>query len=79
MGYTIRTEQYRYTEWLEFNYDKSLPKWVSPDVQRELYDHVTDPGENNNIVGERPDVAARLHAQLRLGWRGALVQNRCLK
>jgi iduronate 2-sulfatase len=43
MGYTIRTDQFRYTEWRDFN---------SSEVQaRELYDHSNDHGETVNVVG----------------------------
>lgn len=42
MGYSIRTERYRYTEWREFE---------SGDViARELYDHDVDPDENINVA-----------------------------
>ena len=37
-GYSIRTEQYRYTEWLEGK------------AGRELYDHRTDPDEIRNLA-----------------------------
>jgi len=43
MGYSIRTERYRYTEWREFK---------TGEVQaRELYDHTTDPLETVNLAG----------------------------
>lgn len=43
MGYSIRTERYRYTEWREFK---------SGEVRaRELYDHKTDPLETVNLAG----------------------------
>ena len=43
MGYSIRTERYRYNEWRDFQTGK---------VQaRELYDHNTDPGETVNSAG----------------------------
>jgi len=38
MGYSIRTDRYRYTEWDEGR------------AGRELYDHESDPGENNNLA-----------------------------
>lgn len=43
MGYSMRTDRYRYTEWRSF---------ASPDqiVARELYDHQSDPRETINIV-----------------------------
>lgn len=64
MGYTMRTDRYRYTEWQQK--DKTV-------VARELYDHQTDPGENVNIAN-RPDAAetvAQLGRMLSDGWQAA--------
>jgi arylsulfatase A-like enzyme len=65
MGWSMRTDRYRYTEWGAF---KQKPQF------RELYDHQVDPDENENIV-DKPELAetvARLSEQLHRGWRGAL-------
>ena len=53
-GYSMRTERYRYTEWLE------------GDAGRELYDHSNDPGEVTNLASDpkRADTIARLSKQL---------------
>ncbi|MCA9231566.1 MAG: sulfatase [Planctomycetales bacterium] len=54
MGYSIRTDRYRYTEWREFS---------SGDVRvRELYDHQVDSDESKNVV----DVASYSAATSRL-------------
>jgi iduronate 2-sulfatase len=51
MGYSIRTERWRYTEWRD---------WKTAEVRaRELYDHANDPFETINIAG-RPDAATRI-------------------
>ncbi|MDQ8199410.1 sulfatase [Pelagicoccus enzymogenes] len=43
MGYSLRSEAFRYTEWRD---------WQSGDVfARELYDHRVDPGETRNVSG----------------------------
>jgi iduronate 2-sulfatase len=42
IGYSIKTEQYRYTEWTKASSGKVLAK--------ELYDHHSDPNENENIA-----------------------------
>ena len=42
MGYSMRTDRYRYTEWAEPGKE---PAGV------ELYDHQADPAENVNIAG----------------------------
>jgi len=49
MGYSIRTERVRYTEWRD---------WISGRVYaRELYDHSTDPTEMQNAI-DRPELAS---------------------
>jgi uncharacterized sulfatase len=40
MGYSVRTERYRYTE------------WDGGDKGSELYDHETDPLEMKNLAGD---------------------------
>jgi iduronate 2-sulfatase len=42
MGYTMKTDKYRYTEWLQNN----------TVLERELYDHQDDPREMKNIAHE---------------------------
>jgi len=66
MGYTIRTEDHRYTEWVTEGGDV---------VAAELYDHQRDPQENVNLAwraGSRA-LAGQLSAQLEAGWRAARV------
>jgi len=57
-GTAIRTDRYRYVEW----HDKSGKL-----VDRELYDHQTDPQENQNVAGkpENAMVVDRLAAELK--------------
>jgi len=66
MGYTMRTERYRYTEWLDIQ---------SEEVKaRELYDHQNDPQENVNAINQ-PRYAEdikKLELMMKEGWRGAL-------
>jgi len=66
MGYTMRTERYRYTVWHPVK---------DPDriMAVELYDHRTDPAENANIAGlpEHASVLEALGRQYRAGWRAA--------
>jgi len=65
MGYTIRTDRYRYVEWRG---------WKSGElVARELYDHRTDPGEDVNVAAlpERAVTVKRMARRLRAGWRTA--------
>ena len=66
MGYTMRTEFYRYTEWKERKSGKIRA--------RELYDHRTDPDENVNVVNksEYAETVRRLANMMKAGWRNAL-------
>ncbi|MGH8017595.1 MAG: sulfatase/phosphatase domain-containing protein [Opitutaceae bacterium] len=63
LGTAMETERWRYVEWRN---DGAL-------VARELYDHQSDPEENQNLAG-RPEHAAALvwlGKQLAAGWRAA--------
>ncbi|XP_065191297.1 iduronate 2-sulfatase-like [Sycon ciliatum] len=57
MGYSVRTTQYRYTEWLKWNGTRLHGEW-SDVVGVELYDHAGDTGtdfnafENENLAAE---------------------------
>lgn len=44
MGYSIRTDRYRYTEWRDFKTGRARA--------HELYDHASDPGETRNVAGD---------------------------
>ena len=71
MGYTIRTEHWRYTEWRSFN---------TGEVQaRELYDHDRDPGETTNVADAESNAAVvtRMAAELKARLKnGALESQR---
>lgn len=49
MGYTVRTDRYRYVEWYEWNAEQ---KTKGNFIARELFDHETDPQENINIANK---------------------------
>ena len=66
MGYTMRTDRYRFTRWVHRD-DHSKVDAV------ELYDHRNDPQENHNIA-KQPENAAlveQLGARLTAGWQAA--------
>ena len=66
MGYSMRTERFRYTEWQNRKTGKVMA--------RELYDHEKDPQENVNAV-DQPEYESdiqRLAGMLKRGWRAAL-------
>ncbi len=62
-GNSIRTDQYRYTEWGN-----------SGRNGRELYDYQSDPNETVNIADlpENKELVAQLSKQLHAGWQAAL-------
>ena len=65
MGYSMRTKRFRYTEWKNRKTGEVL--------DRELYDHETDPQENLNAVSQPKygkDVG-RLAQMLKAGWQAA--------
>lgn len=49
MGYSMRTDRFRYTEWRDYESNKLLA--------RELYDHQTDDNETVNVVDQAPYAA----------------------
>lgn len=67
MGYSVRTERYRFTEW-------RMPEQARNAI--ELYDHRADPFETVNVAGrpENAELLASLGKVLRDGWRAALPQ-----
>jgi iduronate 2-sulfatase len=70
MGYSLRTERHRYTEWVEFQ--DLTPNWKKI-IATEIYDHLIDPNESINLFG-RPgfdEIKKELSIQLRAGWRAA--------
>ncbi|XP_065843965.1 iduronate 2-sulfatase-like [Oscarella lobularis] len=72
MGYTMRTYQYRYTEWIPFNATTGSVHWDHPRAV-ELYDHQSDEGENDNIASSaNKSLLSQLAQELRSGWRAHL-------
>lgn len=70
MGYTMRADRSRYTEWVLVETGKVL--------ERELYDHEKDPQENINVVDDPKYTASvkRLEQMMKRGWKGALPVER---
>ncbi len=71
MGYAIRTDQYRYVAWYEW--DKKGKK-RGAFLAAELFDHKRDPEENINLAGRSDyrETEARLAIQLESGWKSHL-------
>ena len=72
MGYTMRTEKYRFTQWM--NYDRHNYTRSQKTGPTELYDHSIDPQENVNRAGnpQYRTIKQELQRQLWEGWRAAL-------
>ena len=64
-GYSMRTAQYRYTEWGN-----------NGERGRELYDYYADPNETVNIVDlpENEELVSHLGERLHAGWQAALPE-----
>lgn len=62
MGYSVRSDRYRFTKWQEKNGDE---------FAAELYDHEQDPAENVNVAAapEYGAAATEMRATLAAGWR----------
>jgi len=58
MGYSLRTDRYRYIEWRDYRDKKSKPIFV------ELYDHKSDPDETSNVAKKNARVVDRLSKKL---------------
>ena len=74
MGYTMKTDGYRYTEWAKFQYEPTYkPDWRTL-YGVELYDHQKDPEENNNVADDSSyaHIRRELRALLHAGWRSIL-------
>ncbi|MFD2256811.1 sulfatase [Luteolibacter algae] len=59
MGYSLRTDRYRYIEWRDHR---------DPDAEAlftELYDHESDPAETKNVASANPDIVSELSKKLR--------------
>ena len=66
MGYTMRTDRYRFTAWMERNNHSKVDAV-------ELYDHQADPQENVNIANQPENAALvkELSSKLNAGWKSA--------
>ncbi|MEY3480872.1 MAG: hypothetical protein RIQ71_1647 [Verrucomicrobiota bacterium] len=66
MGYTMRTDRYRFTVWVD-RVDHTKVDAV------ELYDHQTDPQENTNVAKDpaNAELVKSLMKQWESGWQGA--------
>ncbi|XP_045203887.2 iduronate 2-sulfatase-like isoform X2 [Mercenaria mercenaria] len=72
MGYSMRTNDYRYTEWVTFNHTTFEMDWSEAHA-RELYSHAFDSLEDSNLAGlkQYQSIVDKLSKQLHAGWRHA--------
>ncbi|XP_052797237.1 iduronate 2-sulfatase-like isoform X2 [Mya arenaria] len=72
MGYTMRTKEFHYTEWVGFNHSTFKMNWEDLRAT-ELYLRDKDPFENKNVAGfkQYANLIKRLSVKLHLGWRYA--------
>ncbi|XP_042855305.1 iduronate 2-sulfatase-like [Penaeus japonicus] len=77
MGYSMRTNRYRYTVWLKFNNVTFLPDWDHI-VSEELYDHKVDPDENFNLCRKKVYRHKKKHLKRIFiqGWRQSAPSTR---
>lgn len=86
MGYTMRTAEWRYTEWLQWrcfdaNNCTGAAQW-SDEAPKELYSHIGDAGdcfdcfELENVAYDpaNAQLVAQLSQRLRAGWQHALPE-----
>lgn len=74
MGYSMRTADCRYTEWVSFNHRQFAPNWDEVHA-RELYFHNSSDGlENHNLANDEKyqELVLKLSEKLHPGWRAAL-------
>lgn len=73
MGYSIRTDNQRYTEWIQFYPNNFTVNW-SKVYARELYFQDTDSEDHHNLASDPTysDIVGILSVKLRQGWRAAL-------
>ena len=67
MGYTMRTDRYRFTQWVNRADHARV-------TATELYDHPKDPQENTNIANDpaNKDLVEKLTEQWQAGWQAAV-------
>ncbi len=77
MGYSIRTEQYRYTIWMSNDYRSIQAFDEKLMVANELYDYKKDPNETVNVVNEKEyaEVVKKMHAEM-IGFMATQLENK---
>ena len=76
MGYSIRTDRFRYTEWVKFSREPDFKADWDDLCGVELYDHLIDRAEDYNRAydDEYAGIRKELSRMLREGWRKSVVR-----
>merc|ERR1712070_779326 len=61
MGYTLRTEEWRFTLWAKFDWDQLAPQWEET-FGMELYSHDGDDGTHYDRFEKRNKAYDQVHA-----------------
>ncbi len=69
MGYGMRTDKYRLIVWKDYINPEIDPVFI------ELYDHVNDPIESENIAMDKPELTQELLSIFNEGWEKQLIKN----
>lgn len=70
MGYSMQTDQYRYTEWIQYDHSTQKGNWSHVHAREFYLDHKEDRNVAN--LPEYSELVKELSSQLRRGWRAAL-------
>ena len=79
MGYTIRVDQYRFTEWYKFDHINAKPDWNNI-WGTELYNHshpvifFNDERENLALKSDMQSTVSELRKIVKAGWRNAVPE-----
>ncbi|PIK56566.1 hypothetical protein BSL78_06534 [Apostichopus japonicus] len=74
MGYSMRTSDYRYSEWVGFNHTTFQMDWEDLHAS-ELYILANDPSEDNNVAQDPTyiDIVQEMSSKLHQGWRDCIL------
>ncbi len=76
LGLSMRTKEYRITEWIKFTPSTSEYSWSNKAFGREVYDLRSDTYENTNVQGQiDSDDEDTLYSQLQSGWRDQMSKS----
>ncbi len=76
MGLSLRTPQYRYTEYTQYDFWRHIPMW-NMTVEAELYDYWSELSEGINRVTDPNYAEVRRHLQalLHSEWKNRIISN----